>query len=118
MVEDVVGSALYTQSDGVHESIRWFAPEVNNDRTLSTRSDIYSFGMTVLELISGKRPYDDLKNSFQVVAKVAMGAKPERPAEIRNDSLWALLIRCWNPEPRGRPSIQQVVEVLESIRTT
>lgn len=117
-MEDVVGSAIYTQSEGVQDSVRWFAPEVNHDRVLSTRSDVYSFGMTVLELISGRRPYDELRNAFQVVAKVTMGKRPERPAEMNNDKLWALLIRCWDQIPEERPSIQQVVVALESIRSS
>jgi len=49
MVEDIAGTP-FTQSLGVSDSYRWFAPEVCvGQGVLSSSSDVYMFAMTVLE---------------------------------------------------------------------
>jgi serine/threonine protein kinase len=51
MLEDISGETPFTQSCGVSDSYRWFAPELlDSTGSLSTSSDIYSYGMTVLEV--------------------------------------------------------------------
>ena len=73
VIDDVQGLTTFSQS-GVDDSIRWYAPElINGKRELSIRSDIYSLGMTILELITGKQPWDNVKRSGQIVLKVANG---------------------------------------------
>ena len=50
MLENLNGEQ-FTQSRGVSESFRWFAPEVcNPPYTTSRASDIFSYAMTVLEV--------------------------------------------------------------------
>jgi hypothetical protein len=54
-VEDITGIP-FTQSRGVSDSYRWFAPEVCvGQGALSISSDLYAFSMTILEVgtISG-----------------------------------------------------------------
>jgi hypothetical protein len=50
VVEDITG-VPFTQSQGISDSYRWFAPELCvGPGILSTSSDIYSFAMTALEV--------------------------------------------------------------------
>jgi len=50
MLEDISGETSFTQSSGFSDSYRWFAPELYEGAgSLSIQSDIFSFGMTVLE---------------------------------------------------------------------
>lgn len=50
IVEDITGIP-FTQSRGVSDSYRWFAPEVcKGQGVLSASSDIYALGMTILEV--------------------------------------------------------------------
>jgi len=113
VIDDVKGSTDFSQS-GVDDSIRWYAPElINGKRELSTRSDIYSLGMTILELITGKQPWDNVKRSGQIVLKVANGVRPDRPAVMQDDAMWNLLCRCWAFNSSARPSIFEVSAALE-----
>ena len=51
-MEDLTGMP-FTQSRGVSDSYRWFAPELCcAPGTLSPASDIFAFAMTVLEVFS------------------------------------------------------------------
>lgn len=50
IVEDITG-VPFSQSNGVSDSFRWFAPELCIDEgVLSVNSDIYAYAMTILEV--------------------------------------------------------------------
>ena len=52
IMEDVSG-VQFTQSQGFEDSYRWFAPELCFEpNVFSTKSDVFSFGMTALEVRS------------------------------------------------------------------
>jgi len=114
VVEDVIGTAVYTQSQSTTDACRWWAPELNDNQELSTRSDVYSFGMTVLEIMTGRLPWHGAK-PWSVILKAYRGERPERPMEISNDGMWDLLVRCWDQEPMQRPTIQGIVTILDGI---
>lgn len=42
----------------------WAAPEVIELRPVSTKSDIWSLGCTIIELLTGKPPYGDLVDAL------------------------------------------------------
>ena len=42
----------------------WMAPEVIELKGASTKSDIWSLGCTVVELLTGRPPYGDIANSM------------------------------------------------------
>lgn len=44
--------AMYTQSNGPSASLRWMSPEAHNAETLTAQSDVYSWGMTTLQILS------------------------------------------------------------------
>jgi len=114
-IDDVQGSASFSLT-GMDDSVRWHAPEVNAERELSTRSDIYSLGMTILELITGKWPWDNVQYLSQVILKVANNSlQPDRPPEMQSDALWELVCRCRTFDQHARPSISEVSADLELI---
>ncbi|THV03284.1 kinase-like protein [Dendrothele bispora CBS 962.96] len=120
IVEDITGIP-FTQSRGVSDSYRWFAPEVCvGEGRLSIMSDIYAYAMTVLEVLTHQQPYRNIKHTTEVVIKSSLGQSPARPMEpevVRrglDDSLWALLNKCWSLEASKRPTIYQIIELLPS----
>ncbi|KAF7352965.1 Mitochondrial distribution and morphology protein 10 [Mycena venus] len=97
IVEDITGIP-FSQSRGVSDSYRWFAPEVCiGQGVLSLSSDVYAFGMTVLEIFTHEQPYNNIKHTTEVVIRSAKGEHPPRPTDARaiqrglDDNLWALL---------------------------
>jgi len=115
IVEDITGIP-FSQSRGVSDSYRWFAPEVCiGQGVLSLSSDVYAYGMTVLELFTHEQPYNNIKHTTEVVIRSAKGEQPPRPMDPKvirrglTDELWMLLGSCWINEPSRRPTIQQVL---------
>ena len=57
------GISLYLHAikdKGVPFMPNWAAPEVIELRSVSTKSDIWSLGCTIIELLTGRPPYGDL----------------------------------------------------------
>ncbi|KAF9268622.1 kinase-like protein [Marasmius fiardii PR-910] len=118
MMEDMTNTP-FTQSNGVANLYRWFAPEIYiRSGSISLSSDIYSFGMTVLELFTHQYPYWKIKHPPEVVLVVARKRPPPQPKEARvierglDDDMWKLLIECWDHIPSARPTIEEVLDRL------
>ena len=63
------GIALYLREiehvdKGVSCMPNWAAPEVIELRPVTTKSDIWSLGCTVIELLTGRPPYGDLVDAL------------------------------------------------------
>lgn len=91
---------------------RWCSPEVLWSGRASIQGDVYSFGVTIVELLeSGHPPLSDVP-SQDVALQVASGIKPVRPEACFN-ALWELISSCWKPIDK-RPDFAQVVEGLNA----
>jgi serine/threonine protein kinase len=107
---------------------RWTAPEImspaentqvtngNDPAPLFTKkSDIYAFGMTMLEIFTGKMPFSQKKNDSSVIFYVLDGGRPELPPFLAaRESLRKLVQDCWASEPNSRPTSRAVSEILDT----
>jgi serine/threonine protein kinase len=112
---------LITQSVGVSDAYRWYAPEMCSEAgTVSASSDIYSFGMTILELLTHEKPYSNIVRGVRVIQKMEKGILPDRPSDPRvlerglDDRMWENLNSCWSFVPEVRPSINELIAILGS----
>ncbi|XP_065055578.1 probable serine/threonine-protein kinase drkA isoform X2 [Rhopilema esculentum] len=101
-------------------TLRWCAPEVipkpgsNKKIKFTTKSDAYSFAITVWEMIYNKRPYHMLNWDHQVISAITSGNTPSTD-ENCPDALERLLGACWKMQPKDRPDFTQILERLSSI---
>jgi len=109
----------FSQTQGVSDSYRWFAPELcSAPGILSKESDMFSYGMMVLELMTGNPPFSSIKRVTEVLLTIQRGERPARPLDpdivVRglDDRLWDLLTRCWKADPAERPTIEEVLREL------
>ena len=81
-------------------------------------SDCYALGMVIYEVLSGQKPFALLRD-FVVIRKVLEGERPERPRGVRGawfqDSVWEMLERCWEVQPKDRPSLNTVLQCLQGV---
>lgn len=103
------------------QSIRWMPPETMEDfEEVSLRGDIWTFGMTVLELFTRKVPFHNLTGLRSVIGRILTGL-PDRPSGPETcyrmtDEWWDLCCLCWARDPWQRPSMPDVIKRIERIR--
>lgn len=101
-------------SSSHHRNPRWLAPEViRYSDSFSTHSDVWSFAMLCLEILSGDVPYSNIKSDGDVIQVLYNGRLPDRPKRTNTfpgipDAIWTLLRQCWQLAPDARPAITNV----------
>ncbi len=99
-------------------SIHYISPEQARGESVDARSDIYSLGVVMYEMLTGRLPFDG-----KTVAEVAMqhySVIPDAPGEINPDvppELEAITLRAMQPEPDERyPTADDMLADLEDFR--
>ncbi|XP_044491406.1 probable receptor-like protein kinase At2g42960 [Mangifera indica] len=106
----------------------YVAPEYANTGLLNEKSDIYSFGVLLLEAVTGRDPVDYGRpaNEVNLVEWLKMMVGTRRAEEVVDPNLEvkpamrslkrALLValRCVDPDADKRPTMSQVVRMLEA----
>ncbi|KAH8829007.1 kinase-like domain-containing protein [Flagelloscypha sp. PMI_526] len=99
----------------------WMAPERIEGGPLQFASDVYSFGMTIYEVITCEIPLSSYPLNALLDAVVNKGLRPQRPlqpedalAADMSDELWNLCLKCWVKDPQSRPIAKTVLKDLSN----
>ncbi|CAK4960231.1 unnamed protein product [Aphanomyces euteiches] len=98
-------------------TLNWMSPEQRfSPRKVTVQSDVWSFGMTVWQLMTGDLPYRDYCQEEIEEAIRSQDDRPGRPEDLRKDyeALWNLITWCWKLNPSNRPKAKDVVDFLEN----
>ncbi|KAJ3509510.1 hypothetical protein NLJ89_g5191 [Agrocybe chaxingu] len=87
----------------------WMAPEVIELKGASTKSDIWSLGCTVIELLTGRPPYAEIANSMSVMFRIVEDPMPPLPDGC-SELLKEFLEQCFDKDPTQRPSAEMLCE--------
>ncbi|CAI5974522.1 unnamed protein product [Closterium sp. NIES-65] len=104
-------SGVMTAETGTY---RWMAPEVIEHRAYDHKADIFSFGITMWEMLTGKLPYPDLTPLQAAVSVVQRGLRPPIPKGT-HPRLADLFERCWATNPADRPEFSEIIRVIAEI---
>ncbi|KAG6636343.1 hypothetical protein I3843_11G103800 [Carya illinoinensis] len=105
----------------------YLAPEYMQSGRATEKTDVYSFGVLVLEVLSGKRPTDAsfIEKGLNIVGWLNFLVTESRQREIVDtqcegvqaeslDALLSVAIQCVSSSPEERPTMHRVVQLLES----
>uniref|UniRef100_A0A8C5G7Q7 receptor protein-tyrosine kinase n=1 Tax=Gouania willdenowi TaxID=441366 RepID=A0A8C5G7Q7_GOUWI len=85
--------------------VKWIAIESLADRVYTTKSDVWSFGVTMWEVATrGQTPYPGVENS-EIYDYLRQGNRLKQPPDCL-DSIYALMFSCWLLSPKDRPSFE------------
>ncbi|KAF9645215.1 kinase-like protein [Thelephora ganbajun] len=90
------------------------SPSVPNSTNPTKASDMYSFGVTAFEILTGRPPFYGMT---EIAAAYSMltGDRPSQPDNHEiSDRLWDMIERCWDSMPSKRMSVGEVVGLLEA----
>ncbi|XP_066317155.1 probable LRR receptor-like serine/threonine-protein kinase At3g47570 [Miscanthus floridulus] len=73
---------------GLRGSIGYLAPEYGEGRSVSTLGDVYSLGILLLEMFTGRSPTDEIFNDSLDLHRFAEAALPNGASEIADPAIW------------------------------
>uniref|UniRef100_A0A8C7CDX3 Tyrosine-protein kinase n=2 Tax=Mustelinae TaxID=169418 RepID=A0A8C7CDX3_NEOVI len=106
----------YTAREGAKFPIKWTAPEAINYGTFTIKSDVWSFGILLTEIVThGRIPYPGMTNP-EVIQNLERGYRMVRPDNCPEE-LYHLMMLCWKERPEDRPTFDYLRSVLEDFFT-
>jgi hypothetical protein len=101
---------------------KWEAPEVltgkrkDNKSRYSKEADVYSYGMLLYEMVSGKQPFEDVHDIFELKKLVCdKNKRPKLPTQCPKP-LAALIKRCWKGDATKRPPFTEILGELRAMK--
>ncbi|KAK3086705.1 hypothetical protein FSP39_022204 [Pinctada imbricata] len=111
MTRPVIESDYYRFTKKGMLPVRWMSPESLWDGLFTAKSDIWSYGVLVFEIVTfGSFPYQGLSNS-QVLEYVKKGSKLILPANCPEE-LCNFIYSCLAYEANDRPDIEDIIDQL------
>ncbi|RUS73427.1 hypothetical protein EGW08_018815 [Elysia chlorotica] len=102
----IVEDEIYGGTQNTKFPIKWTAPEAANMHIFSIKSDVWSFGVLMYEIITlGRTPYPGMSGQ-EVIRMIEKGGrmdKPRGPPEVPNE-YYDMMLKCWNQKPEDRPT--------------
>lgn len=125
-----------SSSAGIKGTIGYIPPEYGMGGEISVEGDVYSYGVLLLEMLTAKRPTDDLFQGGRSIHSYVATAYPERAMEIVDPALLQLkekdmdeekmeecivsvfrvALRCTGESPRARMLTGDVIRALIAVR--
>ncbi|XP_040263751.1 tyrosine-protein kinase receptor Tie-1 [Bufo bufo] len=101
------GEEVYVKKTMGRLPVRWMAIESLNYSVYTTKSDVWSFGVLLWEIVSlGGTPYCGM-TCAELYEKLPQGYRMEKPRNC-DDEVYELMRQCWRDRPYERPPFTQI----------
>jgi serine/threonine protein kinase len=113
----ISGMSLCREIDNVSETkiygiLPYVAPEVLNKKPYTKAADIYSFGMIMYFVATGRQPFDNHPHDTLLILNICNGIRPELNDPEAPECYINLMKKCWDPNPENRPNAFEIKETI------
>src|SRR5437764_3241380 len=95
--------------------IPYLAPEVLSKKIYTKESDIYSFGMIMWELTTGKKPFHDRLHDQYLMLDILKGERPQITKDTP-EFYAELMKKCWDHNPENRPTAEEIFKCFDEYK--
>uniref|UniRef100_A0A8C0IJB4 Tyrosine-protein kinase n=1 Tax=Bubo bubo TaxID=30461 RepID=A0A8C0IJB4_BUBBB len=93
--------------------LKWYAPECILYHKFSSKSDVWSYGVTMWEAFSyGQKPYKKMKGP-EVISFIEQGKRMDCPTDCPAE-MYALMQQCWTYRWEERPGFIAVENIIRT----
>jgi serine/threonine protein kinase len=96
----------------IYGVLPYIAPEVLNGGSYTLSSDIYSFGIIMTELSSGRPPFHDRKHDKSLSVAICNGLRPEF-GKGTPEIYKKLAYKCMDANPKQRPTAKALYKTFD-----
>jgi len=116
IVKALESNTQYTKTGASIGTPRYMAPEQARGNPLDARADLYSLGVVLFEMLTGRPPYE-AENGFALMLKHISDPIPRLPEELAQ--FQGLIELMMAKDPDGRPSsAEELLELIDEILLT
>ncbi|RGB40400.1 kinase-like domain-containing protein [Rhizophagus diaphanus] len=90
------------------------APEIFQGQKYTKASDIYSFGMIMWVLMTGRRPFLDRNHDTELIIDISDGLRPPIVTNAPKGFI-ELMKECWNSDPDKRPTADDIYSRIDEM---
>ena len=106
-------NSIYESQFGFKGTMLYASPELMMTEISTKESDVYAFSIVFYEIVTGKLPFRNL-DPVTFFKNVVMGGLRPTFEDPINDAYRDLIERCWDKDPKLRPTFDQIVEELKT----
>jgi len=88
----------------------WMAPEVIKQEQYGRKADVWSLGMTVVEMATAKHPWQTFSNKFAAMTEIASGTTlPQLPDHL-SSKCSDFVYKCLQRDATARPRAEELLQ--------
>ncbi|RIA86039.1 kinase-like domain-containing protein [Glomus cerebriforme] len=108
------GEIGHIDESKIYGVMPYVAPEVLRGKPYTRAADIYSFGMIMYFVATGRQPFDNFAHDEILALKICKGIRPEINEKEAPKCYIDLMKECWDSNPDNRPDAKKIKDSIRS----
>ncbi|EXX61396.1 Mkk2p [Rhizophagus irregularis DAOM 197198w] len=110
------GEANNIDKTKIYGVMPFVAPEVLKGKPYTQAADIYSLGMIMYYVATGRQPFRNCAHDNILALNICNGIRPEINEQEIPKFYIDLMKKCWDTNPNNRPSVTEILDLFENCK--